>query len=352
MIRLLIFIISIILLYLGFSIISKYDVHTHIILGNYDIVTNAFFLGTIILVGYIVFFTVIKCITLICKIPCLIAGRIKTSKSEQNIRELIEAYGCSLSGEKSKAHRIATKLKSILPQDLATHSHIILGATDSDMEQRAYHMRYLLEMDVHSLFNAKSLAKYFLKHQYYKQGLEYINKALDIEPHDVESLEIAVDLYGHLMIWDKFSDSLSTLEKYTPQFSEELHNKLAHHYFSAAKDALANGMDNKAIEYIESALMHKVNFIEAVNLLCELNAASGHANRNVHILESAFAASPSFELFQLYTYSVNLSNIEIYDNLINLADPIKHLGLFIAISSCLDLKENLNMLRDKIKQEQ
>lgn len=352
MIRLLIFIISIILLYLGFSIISKYDVPTHIILGNYDIVTNAFFFGTIILVAYIVLFTIIKFITLIYKIPCFIAGRIKTSKSEQSIKDLIDAYSCSLSGEKSKAHRIATKLKSILPQDLAMHSHIILSATDNDMEQRAYHMRYLLEMDVHSLFNAKTLAKYFLKHQYYKQGLEYINKALDIQPKDPESLEIVVDLYGHLMMWDKFRDSLSTLEKYTPQFSEALRNKLAHHYFSAAKDALANGMDDKAVEYIESALIHKVDFIEAVNLLCELNTASGHSNRNVHILESAFAASPSFELFQLYTYSVNLGDIEIYDNLANLADPIKHLGLFIAISSCLDLQENLNMLRDKMKQEE
>lgn len=352
MIRLLVFIVSIVLLYFGFSIISKYDVPTHIILGAYDITTNAFFFFTIIVVGYIIFFTITKCVILICKIPCLISGRIKTSQTQQTIKELIEAYSYSLSGEPSKAHRLATKLKTILPQDLSMHPHIILSATDPDMEQRAYHMRYLLEMNIHNVFNSKTLAQYFLKHQYYKQGLEYIQKSLALSPKDIESLEIAVDLYGHLMIWDKFNDAVAILQNSTPQLSEEFRINLAYHYFSAAKDALSNGMDDKAIEYIEEALIHKVDFIEAINLLCELNTASGHSNRNVHILESAFATSPSFELFQLYTYSINAKNHEIYDNLANLADPQKHIGLFIAISSCLDLKENLNMLMKKIKLEE
>lgn len=349
MIRLLILTTVIVLLYLGFSAVSTYDTSVHITFWDYAIEVRSFFLIAVVVISSIFVASIARFIVFILNSPNIISRHIKTSKLQHNIKELLEAYSLTLCDDHVKAQRLVTKIQNELPPEFVIHTHMILSQTNASPEQRAYHLRYLLEAGVCKAFAAKRLAEYFLKHKYYQQGFEYAQKALGVCDDDPEFVQVMVDLYANLLMWDKFELAISKLQKIDIQIFNNSSGKIAQHYFSAAKDALAKGADADAIHYLEKVLTYKVDLLEAVDLLCILNINSGNAHNNKRFLEDAFAAKPSFEIFALYYKSVSLKAEEIYSNLASLTDPEYHNGLFIAIAAYLGLDDRVKLLKTSVE---
>ncbi len=348
MIRLLIFTTIIVSLYLGFATVSTYDTSVHITFCDYVVEVRSFFLIAAIVIFSIFIASIARFTVFILNSPNIISRHIKTSKLQSSIKELLEAYSLTLCDDHVKAQRLVTKCQNDLPPEFVIHTHTILSRTETSPEQRAYHLRYLLETGTCKAFAAKRLAEYFLKHKYYQQGFEYAQKALGFCDDDPEFLIVMTDLYANLLMWDNFEAAISKLQKIDTQMFNNFSGKIAQHYFSAAKDALSNGSGANAIHYLEKVLTYKVDLLEAVDLLCVLNINAGNAHNNKKFLEDAFAAQPSFTIFVLYSKSVSIGAEEIYSNLAMLADPEYHNGLFIAIAAYLGLDDRVKLLKASV----
>ena len=266
MIRLLMITIFIAILYLSFSLISSYDTNVHLQFLDYSINISSFFLIAMAIIGSIFVAFVSKILALILNAPSIISGKIKTSKMQHITKQIIESYALSASGKADDACRLINRIKSELPPEFTIHSHLILSATDPNPEHRTHHLRYLLDHGEYKSFAAKELARYFAQHKYYQQALDYAEQALDAREYDADLLQISVGIYAEMLMWDEFEEVVDKLKKLTPELSETTSKDIARYYFTAAKDELASGEDDKAIYYLEQALTYQVDLSEAVSL--------------------------------------------------------------------------------------
>lgn len=338
MIRLLMVTIFIAILYLSFSLVSSYDTDVHLQFLDYSVTISSFFLIAAVIMGSIFIAFVSKILVLILNAPSIISGKIKTSKMQHITKQIIESYALSLAGKKEEGRKLINRIKQDLPIEFIIHSHLILSATDPNPEQKTHHLRYLLDHGEYKAFAAKELARYFVQHKYYQQALDYTEQALNLRDNDPELLQITFKVYAEMFMWDEFEEAIVRLKRLEPELSMPINSEIANYYFNAAKDVLASGEDDKAIHYLEKALMHRIDLIEAASLLCELLINRGDMQKSRQFLSNAFMASPSFELFELYAKASNGSEKEIYNEICLLADPREHLGLFIAIAAYLGLE--------------
>jgi len=344
MIRLLFSTIFILFLYFAFSIASTYDTKVYLKFLDYSVAISGFFLIGTLIIGSIFIAFMSKILAIIINAPKLISGRIKTSQLQHSMRTIMDSYGLTLSGDPVSAKKVIDRIKTDLQPDFAVHTHLLLATTNPNPEQRTYHLRYLLESSPYQSFAAKELARYFLGHKYYQQALEYGHKALDLRPDDAELAQLLIELYAAMLMWDQFEEMVAKLKKLDHSRFINFATEIARIYFVAAKEALASGSDNKAIYYLEQALTHKVDFLEAASLLCPLLINSGDMVSSRRFLKAAFTALPSFELFELYTMSSNSKPQEIYLELASSADPKNNVGLFIAITRSLGLEDETKRL--------
>ncbi len=348
MIRLLCLIFLIIVSYLGFSIINEYDTNIHIEVLNYNIDISSFFALSIMLVVCIIISLFIKLLSFIINTPNLISQRIKTSKTEHNIKQLINAYSFILSGNKSEARALISRIKNELPTELTAHIYLLLSELETEAEQKSYNLKHLLDFPGYKHFATKALAEYFFKYQYYQQSLEYIKQTPNLK-NDIEAQKILITIYAKLQNWEECENSINNLESLKPELLKELEPEIANLYFVAAKTMLENGEDDRAAYYLKQSLTYQTNFIEAIDLLCSLNINSGKGKLNKPFIENAFAISPSFELCELYARSTNLKAKETYQELASLVDSRKHLGVFMAFAAYLGLDDEIKALKESIE---
>lgn len=344
MIRLLVTTVIVFALYLVFSFISSYDASIYLQFMDYSIKISSFFFLSIAIIGLVLFTLLAKILAIILNAPSIISGKIKTSKQNHLIKQVIEGYALNATGDNSEAYKLISRIKSELSPDLVAHSHIILSASDPEAENRTHHLTYLFDQSEYSSFAAQELAKYFMHHKYYQQALDYLEKALEQRDHNVDLLTSALKIYSEMMMWDKFEEIVAKLSKLNPDSLRKSSNDIAGYYFAAAKDVLAIGEDDKAIHFLEQALSYKVDLREAATLLCELMINARDPQRSKKLLGDAFMASPSFELFELYIRVAAGSNEEIYEELCQLAEPQENVGLFISIATCLGIEKEARAL--------
>jgi hypothetical protein len=350
MIRFLLTIFLISLLYLGFGFINQYDSALSVSFLDYRLTTSAFFLVVTIFFGYAIFAVILKAISLILSIPSALSNKMKDSRSQNINRDLLDCYSFAITGDEDALRRVSARIKNQLPSELSKHLSLILSTADYDHEQKAYHLRYLLENNSYPAFASLELAKYFLRHKYYKQGLEYAQKYLHFGSEDQEILCILTEIYGELRLWDGFNAAVRKLKDFDCKIDENLSCKISGYFLVAAKDCLSIGSDSEAMEYLENGLLYKAYDIEILDLICSLNVNRGYIEKNRQLLESVFASNPSFEIFEVYFRSVNMPASEIYSSLSSLADPRKHIGLFIGIAAFLDLDDTVEFLKQLTKE--
>jgi uncharacterized membrane-anchored protein len=344
MIRLLTLTLFVLMLYFGFSIASTYDTNVQLQFLDYVVSISSFFLiGSLIISGVFIAF-ISKILAIIINAPKLISNRIKTSQLQHSMRGIMDAYGLAISGDPDSAKKVIDRAKMNLQDDFAIHPHLILSVIDPSPEQRTYHLRYLLDSSEYKGFAAKGLARYFLGHKYYQQALDYAEQALHLRSDDSELLEMLIELYASMLMWDQFEEMVVRLGKIDPYRLKAYSESIAHLYFVAAKEALASGSDDQAIYYLEQAMIYKIDFLDAASILFPLLINTGNMGRSRQFLRAAFAANPSFELFELYAKSGDEKAPEVYSELAMLADPKNNVGLFIAITTCLGMHDEAKRL--------
>jgi len=349
MIRLLLLTIFIILLYLGFTIVSAYDTTVHLQFLRYNVTISSFFLIAAVIIGSVIIALISKLFIILLNAPSLISSRIKTSKMQHNIRQILDSYSHAMAKDYDGARNIINRIKNDLPHEFDVHPHMILSKVDLNPEQRTYHLRYLLDSTEYKAFAAKELARYFLGHKYHQQALEYAEQAEHMRSNDPELLALLLELYAAMIMWDQFEEAVARLQILDHQLFEQMQPQISDLYFAGAKAALAEGSDDDAIYYLEEALLHKPDSAEAASLLCPLLINRGQNGRSIEFLEAAFAATPSFELFELYAKSSTANNKEIYAKLGNIADPRNNVGLFIAIATYLGLTSEAKELVEHLR---
>lgn len=348
MIRLLSLIFLIVIAYFCFSIINEYDTDIHIEMLNYNIEVSSFFAVTIMLVACIIISLFLKIFAFIISTPELISKRIKESKTEHNIRKLLDAYSFALSDNKEEAHKIVSQIKNELPPEMLVHTYVIASKVELETEQRSYHLKHLLDFHEYKHFATKELAKHFFKYQYYPQSLEYIKQTPNLK-NDIEAQKILVTIYSKLKDFEECEKAINNIEALKPELLQELAPEIANLYFVAAKTMLENGQDDKASYYLKEALLYQANLIEAIDLLCSLNINAGKGKLNKTFIENAFTISPSFELCELYIRSTKLGPKAIYQELASLVDSRKNIGVFIALAAYLGLDDEIKALKESIE---
>lgn len=347
MIKFLLFIFTTVILYLFFGIVTEYDADVHISFLNYMISIRGFFLVICLFTSYLIFMIIVKFLSFICNAPTIISKFIKSSKSQQHKKKLIECYAMLVSGNYKGSYELINKIRTSLPTELYLDSCLILSLTENDDERRLSHLKYLLDFSEYKDFAHYELARYFFQHQYWRQSLEYAEN-ISNSSKDIDTLELLINLYIKLEDWENFEDTVVTLRDLKPDYLSNISSKISSGYFMAAKNSLGTENNNQAIYYLEQALIYKPSSLEVIELLCYLNNNNGKTKLNDKIIESAFTLSPSFELFLIYHKSSTLSSKQIYSYLASLSDPKNHLSVFLSIAAYLRLGAEIDELKASV----
>lgn len=347
MIKFFLLIFTIVVLYLFFGIVSEYDSDVQINFLNYIISIRGFFLIIALFTGYVIFGAIVTFLSFLLNAPSIISKFVKSSKLQQSKKKLIESYSILLSGNYKGSYELINKIKKDLPAEFTLDSCLILSLTENDDEKRICYLKYLLDFSKYRDFASYELARYFFKHQYYQQSLEYA-KDISNNSKDRDTIELLINLYIKIEDWANFEEMVLTLSDLSTDFLSNISYKIFEGYFMAAKDSLNSAHNSRAIYYLERALSHNPNSLEAIELLCYLNNNNGKTNLNNKIIESAFTLYPSFDLFLIFQKSTDLSPKQIYSYLASLADPKNHLAVFLSIAAYLRLGTEIDDLKSSV----
>ncbi|WP_375333743.1 tetratricopeptide repeat protein [Candidatus Tisiphia endosymbiont of Xenochironomus xenolabis] len=347
MIRLLIICITFLLLYFSFSMLNQLD--SRLTLNLYDYYIETTFFTFVILYILLTLSTVIsfKILCLIINLPTNLKALFFAKRANNDNYLLMKAMAEYVSGEKLKSAVTSQKISYRLSQENKVFHTLLLAESELDISVKIKYFQELEQSKHYIPFVTKRLAQIHYQNNMYDIAENYAVRSFNLNESDSETLEILLNCYAKLALWTKFVFVVSKLSRVDGQKLEALKNKIADYYVIAAKNMLETNQTKEAIYYLESAIKLIASHIEALNLYLSLNS-SKWSNKNLELLQTAFTASPSFEIVELYKkFSTNDSS-EIYDDLANLVDPKKYLGLFLAIAAYLDLPEKIQNLKQEI----
>ena len=345
MIKFLIAIIAISAAYLGLMALSKYDATISFLLFNYKI-DMSFFLVIVSLILLIsISFIAFRLIGMIIQAPYLIAEKLSGYKKNNYIKLLLEAYANTLMGRTDIAQKTISKLNNNKEnKDFLEHINLISALSNKDFDKHMYLLQNLLSNQQYHNFAAKILAQNLFDQGFYAQSLQYAEQLRFETNNDPEVLYLMISLYAHLSKWEKFTILMERYIGIFPSRAESIKDKIASYYILGAKYFLSSGEEKQAAFFLEKALAHNPMNMESIEMLCNLNVTLGNARNNLTILESAFEASPSFEIFELYYKSSNMGGIELYNKFTNLADIRAYKDVFLAIAAYLKLFDKIEHL--------
>ncbi len=345
MIRFLSTIIFLALSYLAIIAVSKYDTTLSILLFDYRIDVSLFLL--------IVFFIILVCVSslgiriigIIFKAPYMIASKLAGYKRSNHTKIILDSYANMIMGKAEAAQRGISKLDPASTyKDFTDHINLIKAVSNQDSERNIYLLHNLLSNKQYHDFAAKILAKKLFNEGLYQQSLGFIEYVRIDSNIDEETMYLLILLYANLNMWDNFT---MYMERYTGIFKEEKEHKkdeIADLYLKCAKYYLAQGEEQDAVKFLEKSLEYNPVSLETIELLCTMNISLGLNYQNLAILEIAFTAVPSFELFDLYYQSSPMNPSDIYDKFYNLVDAKYHRDVFLAIAAYLKLYDRVDEL--------
>ncbi|WP_425363459.1 heme biosynthesis HemY N-terminal domain-containing protein [Candidatus Tisiphia endosymbiont of Hybos culiciformis] len=346
MIRLLIFCSTFLLLYFSFSMLSQLD--SRLTLNLYDYYIETTFFTFVILYILLTLSTAIffKILFLIINLPSNLKDIFFSKRASNDNYLLMKAMAEYVSGEKSKSLVTSQKISYRLSQENKVFHTLLLAEAETEMSVKIKYFQELEQSKHYIPFVTKRLAQIHYQNNMYAIAENYAVRSFNLNESDSETLEILLNCYAKLALWTKFVFVISKLSRTDTQKLESLKNKIADYYVIAAKNMLEINDTKEAIYYLESAIKLIASHIEALNLYLPLNSSKWN-NKNIELLQIAFAENPSFKIVELYKkFSAN-DSLKIYDDLTNSVDPKQHLELFLAIAVYLDLPEKIKNLKDE-----
>lgn len=339
MIRFIILCISLLLLYLGFSVVEEYDSAIQFSALGYELETTFFtFVALFVIVQFVVLF-ILKAFSLVVNMPSILKKRWQGRKLAQTNKKLLIVLAELLMGNRKKSMNLTNKLVSDLKGENQEIVSLIRAEAEDGFDKKIKYLRELLDKKYYSIYAAKKLAEIFYKDGHYKQAEECATKAFSEDDTDTETMISLMRIYAALGLWHKLAFIISKIERASAQLLEDHSKEISGFYYAAAKATLQAGDDEKALEYLESALEFDPGYIEALNLFMELSVNAKNTTGLLKVLKIAFSAKPCFEIARMYADSAKSSVEAIYGTLAGMATPQEHPDLFLALCAYLGISD-------------
>lgn len=268
MIKLLTTCIIFLLLYLGFSVISQLDSQLNLTVYDYYLETT-FFTATIFFVLIIIVTsTIVKTIFVLFNLPSTIKNffysKIITRKAELTNRSIMQAMAECIIGNKTKSVEIINKISNDLKPENIEFYDLILAESATAIDQKIQHFQKLEQSKDYSLFAIKRLTQIFYTSSSYRQAEDYASKLYNLNEADSENLEILIDCYAKLSLWNKFTFMLSKLNKIDRPRLLSIEDKISKYFLQAIEEMKAQNNEQAAYDYLElecKLYPHKVKML-------------------------------------------------------------------------------------------
>jgi hypothetical protein len=316
---------------------------------DYIITAPIYSLIVINLILCVIFFIVFVCTRFVLNIPQNLFHKLFNKDENYLIKKIIKAY----MNIEAKCFDQASKevLGFEYSEDLLIrkNAQIILSISSVSKDSRSHYFNELLQFSDTKHFALRKLA-ITLQDFDIEQSFYYASQALKYNRIDLKMLWIHVLYYNKTNGWSYIIDVLHELEL---NFSKEIgkfSDQIADIFYKAAKSEFAEGSAYSARTYLEYSLLYKHNHNPSIILLSQVYY---HNNQyellNEHI-KKYFPIKPSYELFLFYCKINNQSNDEIYSFFESISNKKDNPGVFLRISTALDLKEECRIINsiDKI----
>jgi uncharacterized protein HemY len=339
MIRFIILCVSLLLLYLGFSVIEEYDSAMQFSALGYEVETTFFtFVALFVIIQFVVLF-VLKVISLFVNMPSILKKRWQDHKLTQTNKKLLIVLAELLMGNRKKSINLTNKLVLDLKGENQEIVNLIRAEAEEGFDQKIKYLRDLLDKKYYSIYAAKKLAEIFYQNGHYKQAEECAAKAFNEDDTDTEIMISLMRIYAALGSWHKLAFIISKIGRASTQLLEDHSKEIAGFYYAASKATLQAGDDEKALEYLESALEFDPGYIEALNLFMELSVNAKNTISLLKILRVAFSAKPCFEIARMYADSSKSSVEAVYGTLAGMVSTQDYPDLFLALAAYLGVSD-------------
>lgn len=255
MIKLLTISIIFLLLYLGFSVISQLDSQLNLTVYDYYLETTFFTASIFFLLLLIATSIIFKTIFLLLNLPNIIKNffynKIIAKKKEQESLYIIQAMAECIIGNKGKSHEIINKISKDLKPGNIEYYNLILAESATIIDQKIQHFQKIEQSKSFSLFALKRLAQIFYNSGDFIKAEDYASKLYNAKENDSENLEILLDCYAELSLWNRFTFILEKLAKIDRPLLLTIENKISIYFLKATKEMKAKNNEQAVYDYLE-----------------------------------------------------------------------------------------------------
>ncbi|MDX2050595.1 MAG: hypothetical protein SFT93_05465 [Rickettsiaceae bacterium] len=344
--RIFVFILISIIFAFLYNQVSDYNLTVNLEISNYSIKT---YIGTLVFLLVLPLTLLLFIINLLSKIIFkinLIRRNYQSSRASRAVNQLIES--CLIFSFNNKKDTI-DHLKSIdqryLSEDQKEYVDLVLTLASSDTIPISLYS-YIQKYPIVKKQISKKLAEMEFKLGNIERAHEYAVEYYSIAPNDSSNNILLAKIHAkhsNYKAIDKLifeTDICSITSEAALAFSEI--------YFAAAKEAMAELKNSEALTYCSKALDVNPKNLAAAEFFAEIAAAQRSFSLITEILIPCFAKAQDFNLFLIIKKFSNLTDIELYNELMYICSENYDLGVFLAIATYLELGSKKQELLDQI----
>lgn len=331
----------------AYSEIAKYNYPLHIEFADYKIDTYiGFIIFALLLIMSILFFLNGVFTSIILKFQS-IKDRYHGTKTNESINGLIESYIMySFNNKKDALSHLNKVDKNYLNNDQKDYAELLNSLSSHDSIPIALY-GYIQKFPILNKQISKKLAYIEFKLGNLDKALEYAREYYSISMNDEKISILLAQIYAKKEDWKAMDGVISSLSGY--DMSEDLSYESSRLYMLAAKYYLAETHNNDSLTYCRKALEINPGNLDAASLFAEIASGQRNYDLSTKVLISCFSAKPNFELFLILKKFTNLSNLELYNELVDSCEYESNISIFLAISTFLELTSKQKEILDKIQ---
>ncbi|MDX1924377.1 MAG: hypothetical protein SFT91_04045 [Rickettsiaceae bacterium] len=329
-----------------YSKFSKYNIDLTIEFGDLRIKTyvGVVLFGFILLVSLL--FLIVGIISYTFSQLISIRDSFSGDRAQNALKRLIEsAILMSIHDKKGAATLIKNVDVNYLSEEIAEYAELISSLTSSESVPVSFY-HYSKKFPILKKQASKKLSQIEFKMGNFDKALEYAKEYYYSDPEDEQINIILAKIHAAKERWRDMDGLISSVGNYN--FSDETRLVFSSLYVTAAKTILNDGNNVDAQDYCVKSLEQDPANMNAAELFAEISTLQRNYDLTKKVLISSFARRPSFELFLLVRKFTDLTNRELYDELVDSCTFDKHFAIFLAIATYLRLEDKKEDILNQI----
>lgn len=324
--------------------LQQYDGTIIIDVINYRIYTSIFFFVLALMLLLLLICLLVRTTSYIIGIPSIVVNTLYKPKFKSESHKLLYCFAMFLTEKQHLANKVTKQIRYSEHSDIALYMHLLLSRLTSNSEQKIYHLRQLIYHNDYKLFAAKNTARALIEKKDYQQALDYLNIACKVTEDDAELIEMLIDCYAQLQLWNKIKSAVDKLEIANSARLAQITTKIADYYIKAAEKQCAIEDYQSAIVYLKEAIWHNSTSMEATRLICKVNIELHLQHQNIQVITNALKIKPTPELVVLYIKFAEQDHRSIYNNLHAMLIERHREDLLIIAATILNIDVDLQQL--------